>query len=106
MVADALDEERTDTNVITVRSRRLDERRVMVEVVDNGRGMGPSVRPRIFDPFFTTKPIGQGTGLGLTVALHVVRAAGGTIDVESTPGEGTTMRVVLPLASSEPPPKG
>ena len=104
--ADALDEERTDTNVITVRSRRLDERRVMVEVVDNGRGMSPSVRPRIFDPFFTTKPIGQGTGLGLTVALHVVRAAGGTIDVESTPGEGTTMRVVLPLASSEPPPKG
>jgi CheY-like chemotaxis protein len=53
---------------------------------------------RIFDPFFTTKPIGQGTGLGLPISHEIVRSVGGSIDVESTPGTGTTFRVVLPAA--------
>jgi len=52
---------------------------------------------RIFDPFFTTKPIGKGTGLGLSVSHGIVEKHGGTLRVESVPGQGTTLTVELPL---------
>jgi signal transduction histidine kinase len=80
---------------------RLDEALgcVDVEVVDTGSGIAADVRRRVFDPFFTTKPPGQGTGLGLSVCYGIVRAHGGTIDIESEAGAGTSVRVRLPLAA-------
>jgi PAS domain S-box-containing protein len=69
---------------------------VVLEVSDNGRGIPADVLPRIFDPFFTTKPPGVGTGLGLSICHGIVTALGGQISAYSDPGEGTTLRVVLP----------
>src|SRR6185503_6171724 len=71
--------------------------RVAIEVKDTGRGMTPEVRSRIFTPFFSTKGE-RGSGLGLAIALNVVSQHGGTIEVDSAPGVGTTMRVLLPPA--------
>ena len=72
--------------------------RARVEIQDDGTGIPAEVIPRIFDPFFTTKPVGVGTGLGLAIAHNVVTAAGGTIEVESQMGLGSTFRVLLPPA--------
>jgi signal transduction histidine kinase len=69
----------------------------VVEVEDTGCGIPPEHRPRLFEPFFTTKPVGQGTGLGLSVSFGIVRDHGGAIDVESEVGRGSTFRVRLPL---------
>lgn len=74
---------------------------VEIAVRDTGSGIPPDILPQIFDPFFTTKPVGQGTGLGLSLARQHVEADGGTIDVESTPGHGTILRVWLPLHNIE-----
>ncbi len=65
-------------------------------VIDTGTGMSPDVIARAFDPFFTTKPMGQGTGLGLSMIYGFVRQSGGQIHIRSTPGEGTTMCLLLP----------
>jgi signal transduction histidine kinase len=70
--------------------------RITVSISDTGPGIPPEHLARIFEPFYTTKPEGRGTGLGLSVSLGIVRMQGGTIDVESKRGRGTTMRVTLP----------
>ena len=72
---------------------------IVASVSDTGGGIRPEVLDHIFEAFFTTKPEGQGTGLGLSVSLGIVHAHGGTIDVESQLGLGTTFRVVLPTAA-------
>jgi PAS domain S-box-containing protein len=68
-------------------------------VRDNGPGIPPDVLPRIFDPFFTTK--GHGTGLGLSISHGIVRDHGGTLDVESAPGRGTTFVLTFPAVAAE-----
>ncbi|MFN7947899.1 MAG: ATP-binding protein [Blastocatellia bacterium] len=72
------------------------QRFVGVEIVDNGSGITEANLAKIFEPFFTTKPFGQGTGLGLAVCYGIVSDHQGRIEVESQPGRGTTMRVLLP----------
>jgi two-component system NtrC family sensor kinase len=81
---------------VTARSRP-DPAGVVVEVTDTGCGIRPEHRSRLFEPFFTTKPIGQGTGLGLSVSFGIIRDHGGAIEVESEVGRGTTFRVRMPL---------
>lgn len=71
---------------------------VWIEVADNGKGMPPEVQRRIFEPFFTTKPVGQGTGLGLSLAFSIVQKHSGVIEVVSTPGQGTCFKVWVPVA--------
>ena len=66
-------------------------------VVDSGHGMSPEEMRRAFEPFYTPKAPDRGTGLGLVIVEHIVRAHGGHLDAESTPGHGTTVRVRLPL---------
>jgi two-component system NtrC family sensor kinase len=80
-------------------SARLDGSQVLLEVTDNGSGIGAEDLDRIFQPFFTTKPVGKGTGLGLAVVYGIVRGWGGTITVESVPDQGTTMSIRVSVAS-------
>ncbi|MBI4576736.1 MAG: hypothetical protein HY722_10780 [Planctomycetes bacterium] len=68
-----------------------------LSVSDTGSGIAPEHLPRVFEPFFTTKPEGKGTGLGLAVVAGLVRGHGGSVRVESRPGEGTTFHVELPV---------
>lgn len=73
---------------------------VYVAISDNGCGIEPQNLKRIFDPFFTTKPVGEGTGLGLSVTYSIIERHGGTIEVESTPGRGTRFTVAIPIETS------
>nr|WP_248803072.1 PAS domain-containing hybrid sensor histidine kinase/response regulator [Pseudomonas sp. MWU13-2100] len=69
---------------------------VMIGVSDNGTGMSPLILAKAFDPFFTTKPIGQGTGLGLSMIYGFAQQSGGHVTLESEPGKGTSVRLYLP----------
>jgi len=86
-----------EKGTITIRTRRLDEATVCVEVADTGAGIAPENLNRIFEPFFTTKPVGKGTGLGLSLAYGIVQRHRGKITVDSTPGKGSTFRITLPI---------
>jgi CheY-like chemotaxis protein len=79
--------------------------RVRMEVTDTGVGMDEETQARAFDPFFTTKGRFEGTGLGLSTVYGIVQQAGGSITLRSGPGEGTTVRILLP-ASEAPLPAG
>jgi signal transduction histidine kinase len=85
---------------LTARARR-DGDGVMVEIRDTGPGLAPDVAARVFDPFFTTKA--TGTGLGLAIVRQAAEAHGGTVAVESDPGEGAVFRIRLPAAPAEAP---
>jgi signal transduction histidine kinase len=90
-----------DGGVLNLTASATDASNLCIRVSDNGKGMSEDVRRRIFEPFYTTKPAGSGTGLGLTVIYGLVERAGGQLDVESAPGEGTTLLIRLPLATHE-----
>ncbi|HEY1536958.1 MAG TPA: ATP-binding protein, partial [Polyangiaceae bacterium] len=76
------------------------EDNVHVSVKDTGLGMSSEVQERAFEPFFTTKDAGKGTGLGLSTCLAIVRRSGGTIHIESSPGQGTIFHIQLPRAKT------
>jgi two-component system NtrC family sensor kinase len=76
-------------------------RYAVLSVRDEGEGIAPEILPRIFEPFFTTKDVGEGTGLGLSVAYGMVREHGGWIDVSSEPDRGSCFKVYLPMQVAE-----
>jgi two-component system NtrC family sensor kinase len=76
--------------------------RVLIEFNDTGCGIPEDLRDRIFEPLFTTKGEGKGTGLGLSISRDIVESHGGTIELESIPGRGTTFTIRLPYASPLP----
>jgi signal transduction histidine kinase len=77
-------------------STEFKEESVLVTIADTGCGISPEHLSRIFDPFFTTKPVGEGTGLGLSVTYGIIERHGGSIQVASTLGAGTSFKVTLP----------
>lgn len=74
---------------------------VEVSVTDTGMGMTTEVLSRAFEPFFTTKEVGQGSGLGLCMVYGFARQSGGTVEIDSAPGQGTTVRILLPTTPAE-----
>jgi signal transduction histidine kinase len=72
---------------------------VVIEFEDTGMGIQPEILPRVFDLFVTTKAPGKGTGLGLVICQEIVKAHGGTIDISSQVGQGTTVTLFFPSAT-------
>jgi len=91
-------------NTITVRARSIENDRVCIEVQDTGPGIPAQLLRRVFDPFVTTKLAGRGTGLGLSICRRIVDSLEGTIEIQSHPGQGTVVRVVLKRAARSPVP--
>lgn len=84
---------------VTLRYTADGDDHALLSVADTGEGMTPEVVDRVFDPFFTTKPAGVGTGLGLATVMSVMHRCGGTVEVESTKGLGTTFLLRFPLTA-------
>jgi two-component system NtrC family sensor kinase len=106
LLSNAIDATPEGGNVI-VRTRTLGAAEsavpgIAIQINDSGTGIDPAIRDRIFDPFFTTKPVGQGTGLGLSLSYGIIHDHGGTIRVESPPGQGARFTIFLPLARLTP----
>lgn len=83
---------------LAVRTCRLSDGGFRLSVRDTGPGMSPEVRNKALEPFFTTKPLGQGTGLGLSMAFGTMQAHEGTLELVSAPGEGTEVRLIFPAS--------
>jgi len=97
-------EEQGKGGTIRVKTKRIAEKRVLLEVSDDGPGIPQAIQARIFDPFFTTKPAGVGTGLGLAIVLGIVREHGGRLHLTSNLGQGTAFSIELPaMAAPEMP---
>jgi PAS domain S-box-containing protein len=94
---DAMAENTEMPRTLTIRSRREDDGRVLIEVEDRGKGLGGEQLDRMFDAFFTTKP--EGLGMGLSISRSIVAAHGGTIRATPNDGAGVTMRIILPARS-------
>jgi signal transduction histidine kinase/ActR/RegA family two-component response regulator len=100
--AHAIEPGAADQNEVRLATWRGEDGRVRVSISDTGSGMSPEVRSRLFTPFFTTKPVGEGTGLGLSVCQGIITRLGGHIEVHSEQGHGSTFTVVLPATTSSP----
>ncbi len=85
---------------ITLRTSGFDDNAVVVEVSDTGEGIPTENLSKVFDPFFTTKGVGNGTGLGLAVTYGIIQEHAGTIEAQSSEGQGTTFRMMFPLSSN------
>jgi len=85
-----------DGGTLTLRTTELEQDWVGVSVEDNGTGMAPEILAKVLDPFFTTKPVGQGTGLGLSMAYGVIKAHGGSLAISSQLGKGTVVAIRIP----------
>jgi len=73
---------------------------IMISISDNGCGIRPEDQVKIFEPFFTTKPVGQGTGLGMSISYEIIKKHGGDISFETEPGQGTVFHIRLPISPS------
>jgi signal transduction histidine kinase len=93
----AIEETRREDGRIVIRTR-CEGKFVVIEIADNGCGIRAEVLPHIYDPFFTTKSVGDGTGLGLSITHGIVQDHGGRLEVDSSPGQGTCFRVILPVS--------
>jgi signal transduction histidine kinase len=91
--------ERGTVRIVTHPGPSIQEGAIL-EVIDSGHGIARSEFTKIFEPFYTTKEPGQGTGLGLSICYGIVQEHGGRIEVDSTIGQGSTFRVVLPVVES------
>ena len=105
LLTNAADACQQPNSTITVRTR-LEGERVAISISDSGVGIRPEEIGSIFQPFYTTKAAVKGTGLGLPVSWGIVRNHGGEIRVESTPGQGATFTVFLPVAGDAPQAEG
>ncbi|ERT09699.1 his Kinase A domain protein [Lyngbya aestuarii BL J] len=85
---------------IRIRTEVIEQEWVRISISDNGNGIPDAIQKRIFDPFFTTKPVGNGTGLGLSVSYAIIKKHGGQLTFKSTVGEGTEIVVEIPKSSS------
>lgn len=85
-----------DGGVVSVKTE-VEERMVVVHISDTGCGIAPEYLKKIFDPFFTTKPVGEGTGLGLSVTYGIIERHQGSISVKSRAGQGTAFRIEIPI---------
>jgi signal transduction histidine kinase/DNA-binding NarL/FixJ family response regulator len=101
--AQSMPEGEAHTHQLRVATRKLDDGRVVVEIVDSGTGIPRELVGRIFEPFFTTRRVGQGSGLGLSICRGIVNAMGGEIAVESELGHGSRFSVVLPAYVADQP---
>lgn len=91
-----------DGGELTILTRNADDgESVVIEVSDTGEGMTAAMRERIFEPFFTTKTLGRGSGLGLSQVYGFVTQSKGNIEIDSYPGQGSTVKVALPRAHDE-----
>ena len=86
-----------DKGKVKIVTRLIDEKKLAIEVSDNGIGIPKNEIQQIFDPFFTTKDIGKGTGLGLSISYGIIKDHNGEILVESSEGKGSTFTIVLPI---------
>jgi signal transduction histidine kinase len=81
---------------LTISTESRDEN-IYISIKDNGSGMDDITKSKIFDPFFTTKDVGEGTGLGMSIAYNTIKKHNGEILINSQPGEGTTMIIQIPV---------
>ncbi len=95
--ADAIE----DSGDIVIRTME-DGNNVRISIADTGSGIPPEILSKIRDPFFTTKEVGKGTGLGLSIVDQIIRSHGGDLLIESEPGKGTTVTIVLPVVAETP----
>ncbi|MCP5511896.1 MAG: GAF domain-containing protein [Leptospiraceae bacterium] len=86
-----------DKGTIRIKTSLFDEKSVLIEICDTGKGIPPENLGKIFEPFFTTKPIGLGTGLGLSISFGIIEKHNGKITVESEVGKGTCFSIVIPI---------
>jgi two-component system NtrC family sensor kinase len=78
-----------------------DEKDIFIRIKDNGIGMDANTQKRVFEPFFTTKDVGEGTGLGMSIAYNIIKKHNGIINVSSSQGEGTEFVLQIPINFTE-----
>ncbi len=94
---DALQASQQNCQQIVIKTQKVDFNQIQVRIKDNGSGIPLEIQSKLFDPFFTTKPVGQGSGLGLSICYQIIEKHSGTIEVVSEPGEGTEFIISLPV---------